>query len=64
MSGAISANAEEKSATAEETIERALGLLQETLELVDSIDASPEIGARIQEVIDSLEELQSEPENS
>ena len=63
MSAALSADAEGRDVTAEESISRALALLQETLEIVDSIDASPEIGARIQEVIDSIEEMQGGSEN-
>lgn len=64
MSAALSADAEGRDVTPEESIGRALALLQETLEIVDSIDAPPEIGARIQEVIDALEELQGPTENA
>jgi hypothetical protein len=62
MSGALSADAEGNGATPEENLGRALALLQEVLEIVDSIDAPPEIGARAQGLIDSLEELQEPPQ--
>ena len=37
-------------------IEHILALLNEALEAVDALDLSPAIGARIQEVISSIEE--------
>ena len=56
MSAALSAQAGEEQASPGEKIGRALALLQEALELIDSMDASPEIGARLQEVIGDLDE--------
>ena len=38
-------------------VERILALLNEALEAVDDLDLSPEIGARLQEVISSIEEI-------
>jgi hypothetical protein len=58
MSAALSAGAEDKGVIGYEGVGRALTLLREALNVVDSIKAPPEIGARIQEVVDSLEELQ------
>ncbi len=58
MTEALSEASEGKESTKEESVGRALALLQEALEIVDSIGAPPEIGARLQEVIDSLEDLQ------
>lgn len=37
-------------------MERALALLAEALEIVDALNLSPEIGARVQEAISALEE--------
>ena len=37
------------------SLERALALLTESLEIIDALQLSPEIGARLQEVISSLE---------
>jgi hypothetical protein len=58
MSAALSAGAEGELVSPGENIRRALALLQEALELVDSIGTVPEIGARLQEVIDALDEHQ------
>jgi hypothetical protein len=58
MSAALSAGAEGEQASPGENISRALALLQEALELVDSSAVPPEIGARLQEVIDALDEHQ------
>ena len=41
--------------SASPSLERALALLTEALEIVDALELSPEIGARLQEVITSLE---------
>jgi hypothetical protein len=62
MSAALSAGAEGKDIIGHERLGRALTLLREALNVVDSIKAPPEIGARIQEVVDALEELQARPE--
>ena len=56
MSAALSADADGGPVSAQESISRALALLQEALELVDFAEAPPEIAARIQEVIDSLDD--------
>ena len=64
MSVALSANADAGDATPDKSLDRALALLQETLEIVDSSDAPPEIGARIQEVIDSIERLPERGKNA
>ena len=37
-------------------VARLLALLREALELVDELDSSPEIGARLQEVITAVEQ--------
>ena len=39
------------------SVERAVELLKEALALLDSCDAPPEIGARLQEVISEAQEL-------
>ena len=41
-----------------------MSLLSEALRLIDRLDVSPEIGARLQHVIDSLEELRRDGEPS
>lgn len=41
-------------ANAPAAIQRALTLLTEALALIDAIDVRPEIGARLQEVIEAL----------
>ena len=57
MSVALSANVDGRDATPERILDHASALLQEALEIIDSTDAPPEIGARIQEVIDSIDQL-------
>ena len=61
MSAALSADAGGEQVTPHENIGRALALLQEALSLVDAIGAPPEIGARLQEVIDALDEYRADP---
>jgi hypothetical protein len=39
------------------TIERALALLEQALEIIDHRTAPPEIGARLQEIIEQVQEL-------
>ena len=39
----------------DQSVERALALLAEALEIVDALDLSPDIGAKLQEAISSLE---------
>ena len=39
------------------TIERALTLLEEALDIIDRREAPPEIGARLQEVIEQVQAL-------
>jgi hypothetical protein len=56
MSAALSADAGGEQASPRENIGRALALLQEALDLVDAIGVPSEIGARLQEVIDALDE--------
>jgi hypothetical protein len=58
MSAALPAGADGKDIIGHGSVDRALTLLREALNVVDSIKAPPELGARIQEVIDSLEEFQ------
>ena len=44
----------------DQNVERAMALLAEALEIVDALDMSPEIGARIEEAISALEEGSAE----
>ena len=46
---------DDSGALRKQSIERIRGLLTEALEIVDALDLSPEIGARIQEAISALE---------
>jgi hypothetical protein len=57
MSAALPAGAGEEGVSFGDGVDRAVALLLTALDLVDSIKAPPEIGARIQEVIDTLEEI-------
>ena len=43
-------------------IERALALLEEALGLLDSSDAPSELGARVQEAIDALDQFREAPQ--
>lgn len=43
-----------------QSVERALALLAEALEIVDALNMSPEIGARLQEAVSALEESSAE----
>jgi hypothetical protein len=42
----------------DQTVERVLALLAEALEIADALKLSPEIGAKLQEVIIAIEERQ------
>ncbi len=48
----------ETGASPEESVGRVLALLQEVLDIVDGLSAPPEIGARVQELIDLVEQHQ------
>jgi hypothetical protein len=63
MSAALSAGAEGNGIGFDAGVGRALALLQEALDIVDSVNAPPEIGARIQEVIDALAQLRKRSGN-
>jgi len=51
----VGAAAHDSTPLADQSVERALALLAEALEIVDALNVSPEIGARLQEVITALE---------
>jgi len=51
-----SAGQDSSGAAGDQSVERALALLAEALEIVDALNLSPEIGARVQEAISALEE--------
>ena len=55
-----SAVQDESGAPRDQSVERALALLAEALEIVDGLNMSPEIGARLQEAISALEEGSAE----
>lgn len=48
--------AHDASPPADRSVEQALAHLVEALEIVDALNLSPEIGARVQEAISALEE--------
>jgi hypothetical protein len=46
----------ESGAPTDRSVERALALLAEALEIVDALNLSPNVGARLQEAISALED--------
>ena len=49
-----SSNAQSGGSSARQALARAQGLLEEALRLIDDYGEAPEIGARLQEVIDRI----------
>jgi len=50
-----SAAHDESGPLGDQSVERALALLSEALEIVDALNLSPDIGAKLQEAFSSLE---------